>query len=233
MKITNNNPWDILEISTTATQEEIKHAFKKKAMIHHPDRGGDKEQFRKIAEAYEKLRKNTVVPIIETPSTRLVNVGLTVKQQIEGINDFIETDTGEIIEVSIPPGAMSNDKFKIKNGHENVIINVKELVHKDLTRQGYSLIMNKTIDIIDAMVGNTIIVKGPCDEDIEVTIPPGVNCAANCGRCGTTIVVPDKGLFNKQKNERGGLHIIINVKIPSLDTQESINEFIKRLKNEH
>lgn len=224
--MTNNNPWDILEISTTATQEEIKQAFKKKAMIHHPDRGGDKEQFRRVAEAYEKLRKNTVVPIIETPSTRLVNVKLTVKQQIEGISDFIETDTGEIIEVTIPPGAIVNDKYKITSDQETIIINVKESAHEDLTRQGHSLIMYKAIDIVDAMVGNTIVIKGPCDEDLEIKIPIGAES-------GTSIVIAGKGLYNRQRNTRGALHIVLNVKIPKLDTDESISQLISRLKNEY
>ena len=32
---------------------EIKKAFRKLALVHHPDKGGDKEFFQKITEAYE------------------------------------------------------------------------------------------------------------------------------------------------------------------------------------
>ena len=226
MKITNNNPWDILEIQTTATQEEIKQAFKKKAMLHHPDRGGDIKKFRTIAAAYEKLRKNTVVPIVETPSTTLVNVTLTVQQQIEGVDDYIETDAGDIIKVAIPSGASTGDKFKVKTDHENIIINIKEKKHPHLTRHGNSLIMYKNIDIVDAMCGNTIVVEGPCGEDIEIKLAPGTDNT-------TSIVIPDKGLYNRQKRTRGGLHLRIEVKIPKLDTDESISQLISRLKNEY
>ncbi|MDE5831934.1 MAG: molecular chaperone DnaJ [Desulfovibrio sp.] len=52
--------YEILEVSRTATVEEIKQAYRKKAMAYHPDRNpGDAEaeiKFREAAEAYEVLR---------------------------------------------------------------------------------------------------------------------------------------------------------------------------------
>ena len=47
--------YDILGIPKTATQEEIKKAFRKKAIEHHPDKGGDETKFKEISEAYETL----------------------------------------------------------------------------------------------------------------------------------------------------------------------------------
>lgn len=48
--------YSILGVSKNATQEEIKKAYKQKAMEHHPDRGGDHNTFATINEAYETLR---------------------------------------------------------------------------------------------------------------------------------------------------------------------------------
>jgi DnaJ-class molecular chaperone len=45
----------ILGIEKNASQEEIKHAFKKLAMENHPDKGGEKEKFQEIQEAYSIL----------------------------------------------------------------------------------------------------------------------------------------------------------------------------------
>ena len=45
----------VLEISETATKEEIKAAFYAKAKVCHPDQGGDPEVFKKISFAYEIL----------------------------------------------------------------------------------------------------------------------------------------------------------------------------------
>lgn len=44
-----------LGVEKTATAQEIKKAYKKMAMKHHPDRGGTHEMFNKIREAYDIL----------------------------------------------------------------------------------------------------------------------------------------------------------------------------------
>lgn len=54
-----DNPYDVLNVHKTSTPDEIKKAFKKLAIEHHPDKtAGDKqkeEQFKKINEAYSIL----------------------------------------------------------------------------------------------------------------------------------------------------------------------------------
>jgi len=49
------NYYDILGLSRQATPQEIKAAYRKLAMAHHPDRGGDESTFQKISQAYETL----------------------------------------------------------------------------------------------------------------------------------------------------------------------------------
>jgi curved DNA-binding protein len=49
--------YSILGVAKTATQDEIKKAYKSKAMEHHPDRpNGDHNLFAQINEAYETLK---------------------------------------------------------------------------------------------------------------------------------------------------------------------------------
>lgn len=47
--------YNILGVPRNATSEDIKKAYKKQVMKHHPDRGGDAEKFRRVSEAYEIL----------------------------------------------------------------------------------------------------------------------------------------------------------------------------------
>lgn len=44
-----------LGISKSASEADIKAAYRKMAMKHHPDRGGDEKKFKEVTEAYETL----------------------------------------------------------------------------------------------------------------------------------------------------------------------------------
>ena len=48
--------YDVLGVPKGASAQELKKAYKKQSMKHHPDRGGDEEQFKKINEAYATLK---------------------------------------------------------------------------------------------------------------------------------------------------------------------------------
>ena len=47
--------YDTLGVSTNASDAEIKKAYRKLAMQHHPDKGGDQAKFKEITSAYEVL----------------------------------------------------------------------------------------------------------------------------------------------------------------------------------
>jgi molecular chaperone DnaJ len=50
-----DNYYDILGVSETASQDEIKKAYRKLAKDNHPDKGGNEDQFKKISVAYDIL----------------------------------------------------------------------------------------------------------------------------------------------------------------------------------
>jgi DnaJ like chaperone protein len=62
-----NSDYKVLEIENTATNEEIKKAYRQMAIKYHPDKvaslgeefqKGAKEKFQKVQEAYENIKKN-------------------------------------------------------------------------------------------------------------------------------------------------------------------------------
>ena len=50
-----NNLYEILGVNTSASMDDIKKSYRKLAMEHHPDRGGDEDTFKEISEAYSVL----------------------------------------------------------------------------------------------------------------------------------------------------------------------------------
>ena len=49
------DPYKVLNIPKDAGDDEIKKAYRKLALEHHPDKGGDEDRFKQINEAYSIL----------------------------------------------------------------------------------------------------------------------------------------------------------------------------------
>ncbi len=88
--------YSTLGVGKNATDDDIKKAYRKLAMKHHPDRGGDESTFKKISEAYDILsdpQKKQIVDLGGDPKNQ--NKGNSINQ---GHFEF-HFNTG-----SVPPG---------------------------------------------------------------------------------------------------------------------------------
>ncbi len=49
--------YKVLGLSPSSTWREIEQAYRQKAQIHHPDKGGDEDAMRVLNDVYTKLKK--------------------------------------------------------------------------------------------------------------------------------------------------------------------------------
>lgn len=71
--------YQTLGVDKTATQSEIKKAYRKLTMQHHPDKGGDEDKFKEIAEAYavigDENKRQQYDAVQENPFANFGNMG--------------------------------------------------------------------------------------------------------------------------------------------------------------
>lgn len=226
-KANKNNPWDILGIPHTASPDEIKEAYRRMAKKHHPDSGGKVSDWLEVSKAYEAIKSKKLIPILEAPSTKMLNIRLTIAQQIFGVDDIILVDGQQeelYIKVKIPPGAMKDDKFNVINDKQRYIINIKEQANPDFTRNGIHLTMYHTLDIADVLLRKPFIIQGPTGEYLEIDLPDHIGH-------DLIITIEGQGLLNRKTKKRGNLRIHVNFDIPIIN-DDNMDAFITRLKND-
>ena len=74
--------YNVLNVPETASQEDIKKAYRTLAMQHHPDKGGDAEKFKKLCQSYEVLSDHDKRRQYDTfGSVESVNPGVDFSKQ--------------------------------------------------------------------------------------------------------------------------------------------------------
>ncbi|GAA5904965.1 hypothetical protein JCM6882_002406 [Rhodosporidiobolus microsporus] len=72
--------YKILGVTSEATDIELKKAYRKMSLIHHPDKGGDEVMFKEVSESYQ---------ILSDPQKRsLVDQGIDPNDPHAGMSDF-------------------------------------------------------------------------------------------------------------------------------------------------
>ncbi|MBX4201477.1 molecular chaperone DnaJ [Candidatus Saccharibacteria bacterium] len=57
--MTKRDYYEVLGVGKDASADEIKKAYRREAVQHHPDRGGDELKFKEVSEAYEVLKDDS------------------------------------------------------------------------------------------------------------------------------------------------------------------------------
>jgi len=56
-QVTTTSIWETLGITARATADDLKRAFRQRALATHPDRGGDAEAFRQVQRAFKEAQR--------------------------------------------------------------------------------------------------------------------------------------------------------------------------------
>ena len=196
--------YNILGVSKQASDAELKKAYKKASMKHHPDRGGDEEQFKKVNEAYATLKD---------PSKRQMydQYGTADPQQAgpQGFN-FNANDFARGNPFSGTPFA---DMFSGGGpfGHR------QQPRNQDMR-------IAAQIDLRDVVLGKSLVAQIQLGsgriETINIDVPPGA-------RDGDTIQYEGLGDDRHRELRRGNLQVVIQVK-PIPDWERRNNDLITR-----
>lgn len=115
--------YDALGLQNGASKEDIKKAFRKLAVQHHPDKGGDPEKFKEIAHAYEILSDDNK----KSDYDRLGDEGFEAMQGGGGHHGFDHVDPRHIFEQFFGGGMFGHDMFSGHHGPQRVVKRADQL----------------------------------------------------------------------------------------------------------
>jgi len=170
------NPYNILDVSVTASFEEIRQRYRTLAQMHHPDKGGDEEAFKRIKLAYEILsdpvRRKQYDITGETTTTNakdeaLSNIIQIILHVVPGFNadqdDLIAIAEGETramldmvnkdinnTEMQIKKFEVVLKKLRIKTAGENILENI--IVKQIQIRKKDLVVFHKNVKVCMLML---------------------------------------------------------------------------------
>lgn len=193
--------YEILGVSKTASDEEIKRAYRKLAHQHHPDKGGVKEKFQEINEAYQVLGD-------KNKRAQYDQFGSVGGAGGQGGNPFGGNPFSGF------GGQGGGVKFDFGGGGFGSIF-------EDLFENAFSQVqVQVNISVPQAVLGDNLRFKTQFGDELELRIPAGV-------REGTTFNFRGKG--QQTRRGRGDLHVTLHIEIPRRLSREE-KELYERLK---
>ena len=220
--VTKADYYEVLGVSRTATDQELKAAYRKLALQHHPDRNsGDpesEERFKECSEAYQVLSD----PQKRAAYDRFGHAGVSGAGGFDG-NPFGAQDLGDIFgdlfgEMFNMGGAQRRSTSRVQKGHD---------VRHDLTIEFEEAIFGReaTVNIHrretcpDCKATGTASGRGPstcshCQGRGQVRYQQGFfsiarTCSA-CGGAGSVITDPCKSCRGEGRVERQH-EIVVNI----------------------
>ncbi len=163
-----------------------------------------------------------------------VNVEISLEDVLNGKDFTAEVSIpgkNKMINIQIPPGIENGQQIRYEGMGDHSITNLKPgdlLVnifvkeHGVFKREHTSLIIEKTLDVWDAVLGTDLEILTLDKKTLTITVPPGT-------QPDTVLSCRGEGLPNMRTRQRGNLLIKIKVVVPRLLNSDQI-ALIKTIK---
>ena len=87
------DPYRTLGVDRSASESDVRRAYRKLAMEHHPDKGGDPEKFKDITRAYDQIKKGDALIILE--AMKMENI---LSSPVDGVIKEIKVKPQQTVE---------------------------------------------------------------------------------------------------------------------------------------
>lgn len=225
------NFYEILQVSKNASHEEIKQSYKKLILQHHPDKGGDDEEFKKIQEAYETLGDPSKRSIYDQPPRRHHGIHINFQngfasiirefqKPIERINittTFEELYTTYSKEIELPYNIklvfpLHKTKLQLHGEPSNfLIVNTHQVPSEFQIVNTFDIMITQKINFYESLAGTHFSVELPT-ETLNFKKTPII-------KDQDIFSIPNKGLL-KNGEDRGNLLIRFILIYPTLNEEK-------------
>ena len=169
--------------------------------------------------------------------TLSINVEIALEDVLTGkdINAEISTPDGrkKMINIHVPAGIENGQQIRYEGMGDHsisdlrpgdLLVNILVRNHPIFRREGTSIIVEKEIDVWDALLGNKITLRTLDNKTLDINIPSGT-------QPDTVFSCRGEGLPHTRSKQRGNLLIKLKVAIPQNLTKSQLDK-IQKLKNE-
>jgi curved DNA-binding protein len=203
------DPYKVLGVDRNTNENDLKKAYKTKAMKHHPDRGGDEAKFKELNEAYD---------VLKDPQKKAAydRYGTTDMHRQGGDNHTynFNGDINDIFNNFFGGGGPFQRASTFRSNPRNVDINIEATLELEDVHNGKSLIASYRL-------------PNGRQESVNIDIPPGVehnNMIRFAGLGADTISNAPRGdlivrikILRHKTWERDGINLHSKIKVNVFD----------------
>jgi DnaJ-class molecular chaperone len=206
MNNNNNNLYETLGVAKTATQEEIKKAYRKLSLELHPDRnnGSDEstEKFKKISNAYETLGDEDKRKVYDMRDNNNVGIGIDPNEIFKFFSQNMFGNMGQRVNMGQGQNPHGPGFFNVEGLRQSLNKPIPIMKNLEITLTKAYVGCTLPLEITRWVIENGI--KREETETIYINIPKGVDN-------NELIILRDKGHIMND-SIKGDIKIFISIK---------------------